>query len=118
MSAELFGIMSGRMGASDMDNSVAIVGAGALGLVATKNLIEEGFEVITFEKTAYVGGLWHANSDSSVTSALVGTVSNGSKQASAFSDFPMPDCKSSRVEKTFRQSNQQVLTPSSIPNIS
>ena len=94
MSAELFGIMSGRMGASDMDNSFAIVGAGALGLVATKNLIEEGFEVTTFEKTAYVGGLWHANADSSATSALVGTVSNGSKQASAFSDFPMPDCKS------------------------
>ncbi|KAF2165561.1 hypothetical protein M409DRAFT_36953 [Zasmidium cellare ATCC 36951] len=83
--------MSSETRAFDADNSVAIVGAGALGLVATKNLIEEGFDVTTFEKNTYVGGLWHVNGDSNVTSALVGTVSNGSKQASAFSDFPMPD---------------------------
>lgn len=87
-------IMSKNTSSCDPGKAVAIVGAGALGLVATRNLIEEGFEVTTFERNSYVGGLWHANQDPDITSALVGTVSNGSKQVSAFSDFPMPDCES------------------------
>lgn len=32
---------------------------GALGLVAVKNLTEEGFDVVGFEKNHWVGGLWH-----------------------------------------------------------
>lgn len=36
---------------------------GALGLVATKNLVEEGFDVTGFERNAYVGGLWHYTDD-------------------------------------------------------
>lgn len=32
---------------------------GALGLVAVKNLMEEGFDVTGFDKNEYVGGLWH-----------------------------------------------------------
>lgn len=31
---------------------------GALGLVAVKNLVEEGFDVTGFERNDYVGGLW------------------------------------------------------------
>lgn len=32
--------------------------AGALGLVAVKNLVEEGFEVTGFDRNKYPGGLW------------------------------------------------------------
>ena len=99
ISADMLNAMSREKIASTVGKSVAIIGAGALGLVATKNLIEEGFEVTTFEKNTYVGGLWHATQDPLETSALLGTVSNGSKQTSAFSDFPMPNCKIYQFER-------------------
>lgn len=34
---------------------------GALGLVAMKNLLEEGFDVTGFDKNGYLGGLWRYN---------------------------------------------------------
>lgn len=46
-----------------------LTSAGVLGLVATKNLVEEGFEVTGFERNAYVGGLWHYT-DEDQTSVL------------------------------------------------
>lgn len=43
--------------------------AGVLGLVALKNLVEEGFDVTGFDSNAYVGGLWHYT-DEDKTSVL------------------------------------------------
>ncbi|KAK4541769.1 hypothetical protein LTR36_007478 [Oleoguttula mirabilis] len=78
--------MSGGLG-----KSVCIIGAGALGLVATKNFLEEGFDVTTFERNAYVGGLWHHTKDTTQTSAHPATRSNISKQGACYSDFPYAD---------------------------
>ncbi|KAF5499797.1 Monooxygenase aurF [Colletotrichum fructicola] len=39
-------------------NKVAIVGLGALGIVALKNCLEEGFEATGFDRIPYPGGLW------------------------------------------------------------
>lgn len=36
---------------------------GAIGLVAVKNLLEEGFDVTGFDSNAYVGGLWRFTED-------------------------------------------------------
>ena len=36
---------------------------GALGLVAIKNLIEEGFDVTGFDRNDYPGGLWKYTED-------------------------------------------------------
>lgn len=36
---------------------------GALGLVAVKNLLEEGFDVTGFDRNDYVGGLWRYTED-------------------------------------------------------
>jgi hypothetical protein len=36
---------------------------GPLGIVAIKNLLEEGFEVTGFERNSYVGGLWQYTED-------------------------------------------------------
>ena len=33
-------------------------GAGASGLVCTKSLLDEGFEVTVFEQEPHLGGLW------------------------------------------------------------
>lgn len=37
---------------------VAVIGAGASGLPATKTCLEYGFDVVCFEKTGDIGGLW------------------------------------------------------------
>lgn len=85
---------------------VAIVGAGACGLAAIKNCLEEGLDVIAFEKEgsgeisnliegvqgyyiplslgthniASVGGLWrYKESDTTVTTVMENTTTNFSK---------------------------------------
>ncbi|KAI6780778.1 Dimethylaniline monooxygenase [N-oxide-forming]-like protein [Emericellopsis cladophorae] len=54
-------------------NTVAVIGLGAMGIVAVKNLLEEGFDVTGFEKSGYVGGLWHCTEDRDTLSVLKGT---------------------------------------------
>ena len=66
---------------SVIGNRVCVVGAGMIGLVATKNLLEQGLEVTTFERNGYVGGTWHASLDTTQTSALPITTANVSKQS-------------------------------------
>ncbi|KAK5125464.1 hypothetical protein LTR85_000573 [Meristemomyces frigidus] len=77
--------MSGGIG-----KRVGIIGAGALGLVATKNFVEGGFDVTTFERNDYVGGLWHHTKDTAQTSVHQATRSNISKHGACYSDFPYP----------------------------
>ncbi|KIX02730.1 uncharacterized protein Z518_08672 [Rhinocladiella mackenziei CBS 650.93] len=69
---------------------VAVVGAGPLGLMAMKNMMEDGFDVTGFEKRGYVGGLWKSSTDSSI-SVTETTVFNSSRFRSAISDFPFPE---------------------------
>jgi cation diffusion facilitator CzcD-associated flavoprotein CzcO len=42
--------------------SVAIVGAGAAGLVAAKVLLEDGFNVTLFDRQRQLGGVWNEES--------------------------------------------------------
>lgn len=58
---------------------VGIIGAGPLGVVAAKNLAEEGFEVTVFERAEGVGGLWRQTTDTKQTSVLPNTYTNTSK---------------------------------------
>ncbi|KAK7416725.1 hypothetical protein QQX98_005051 [Neonectria punicea] len=89
-----------------MDNgapTVAVVGLGVLGLVAVKNLSEEGFNVTGFDRSNYVGGLWHYT-DEDKTSVLPTTIINISKERGCFTDFPFPDdtpshCTSAHVQR-------------------
>ncbi len=41
-----------------------------MGIGAVKNLIEEGFDVTGFDKSAYYGGLWHFTEDKETLSIL------------------------------------------------
>jgi hypothetical protein len=43
---------------------------GAMGLVTVKNLLETGFQVTGFERSAYIGGLWHYTKDPETLSVL------------------------------------------------
>ncbi|EXK24619.1 hypothetical protein FOMG_18667 [Fusarium oxysporum f. sp. melonis 26406] len=80
-----------NLGSDGLRKRVAIVGAGPLGLIATKNFVEEGFDVTTFERNEYVGGLWHITSDPTQTCVLPGTITNTSKLTGVMTDFPMPE---------------------------
>ena len=67
---------------------VAVIGAGPTGLMALKNLLEDGFDVTCYESRPYVGGLWRPSSDGGI-SALESTVFNTSSSRTAISDFPV-----------------------------
>ena len=69
---------------------VCVIGAGPLGLLAIKNMKEEGFEVTAFERRSYVGGIWQPSQDGLI-SVNPNTVFNGSRYRSAFTDFPFGD---------------------------
>jgi dimethylaniline monooxygenase (N-oxide forming) len=83
--------------------SIAVIGAGISGLAATKEFIEQGFRVTTFERYDAVGGLWSYRPDPSQRSVGWHTMVNSSKYMVnppfsvitniqyCFSDFPMPD---------------------------
>ena len=62
-------------------NHVCVVGAGMLGLLALKNLKEQGLKVTSFERNDYIGGTWHFSMRPDQTSALELTTFNGSKQS-------------------------------------
>ena len=42
---------------------VAVIGAGASGLTAIKCCLDEGLEPVCFERSGYIGGLWHYTED-------------------------------------------------------
>jgi len=59
--------------------SVAVIGAGIAGLAATKEFLEQGFEVTTFERYDTIGGLWSYRPDPCQRSVAWHTMVNSSK---------------------------------------
>lgn len=79
---------------SNSSVSVAVIGLGAQGLVTVKNMFEEGYSVVGYEKSNCIGGIWHYTARSTVE-ALPSTVVNVSRQRACFTDFPFPQCADS-----------------------
>jgi hypothetical protein len=73
----------------DRGENVCVIGAGASGLLATKNLVEHGFGVDCYERETGVGGLWNWRHDRSPVYASAHLIS--SRPATQLPDFPMPD---------------------------
>lgn len=46
-----------------MAKRVAVLGAGASGIVAIKSCLDEGLDVVCFERTSQIGGLWNYTED-------------------------------------------------------
>src|SRR3954447_20002745 len=63
---------------------IGIIGAGFAGLAAAKVLTEFGHEVMVFDRTPDVGGVW------SRTRRYPGLTTQNDKRTYAFADFPMP----------------------------
>ncbi|KAL0932684.1 dimethylaniline monooxygenase 2 [Colletotrichum truncatum] len=71
-------------------NRVGIIGTGMIGLVALKNLKEQGLEVTAIERNEFIGGTWHATPRKGETTALPWTSFNTSKHSGHYTDFPFP----------------------------
>jgi cation diffusion facilitator CzcD-associated flavoprotein CzcO len=73
----------------DRADNICVIGAGAAGLTAIKNLREYGFGVDCYERETGVGGAWNWRHDRSPIYASTHLIS--SKPFTQFPDFPMPD---------------------------
>ncbi|KAH6934859.1 hypothetical protein HPB50_001543 [Hyalomma asiaticum] len=71
---------------------VCIVGAGSSGLTCARQMLDYGFDVVLYERSADTGGLWayHDDDVDGQASVMRTTIINTSKEMSAFSDFPPP----------------------------
>lgn len=69
---------------------VAVIGAGAAGLAATKALLDVGADVVTYEKGDRPGGLWVRDNTSGLSPAYASLHLNTSKGRTEFANFPMP----------------------------
>uniref|UniRef100_A0A914CVN4 Flavin-containing monooxygenase n=1 Tax=Acrobeloides nanus TaxID=290746 RepID=A0A914CVN4_9BILA len=71
---------------------VCVIGAGVSGLPAIKSCIEAGLDVVCYEKSSDIGGLWNYRPDQDVGGTVMkSTVVNTSKEMMAYSDFPPPE---------------------------
>ncbi|WP_025272057.1 flavin-containing monooxygenase [Haloglycomyces albus] len=73
----------------DRREAVCVIGAGACGLIAIKNLRENGFEVDCYERDTVVGGLWNAQNQRSPL--YPNTHLATPRNLTEIPDFPMPD---------------------------
>jgi dimethylaniline monooxygenase (N-oxide forming) len=71
---------------------ICVIGAGAAGLTSIKSCLEEDFNVICYEKTDNIGGLWRYREDeiNGVGRVQKATIINTSKEMISYSDFPVP----------------------------
>ncbi|KIH48057.1 hypothetical protein ANCDUO_21877, partial [Ancylostoma duodenale] len=49
------------MSAPKTTGTACVIGAGVSGLTAVKHLLEYGMDMVCFEKSEHIGGLWRYN---------------------------------------------------------
>ncbi|XP_074603122.1 flavin-containing monooxygenase 5-like [Brevipalpus obovatus] len=71
---------------------ICVIGAGASGINAIKECRDEGFDVVCYEQSNFLGGLWKYRDDDvdGLASVMRSTIINSSKEMSSYSDFPPP----------------------------
>ena len=76
--------------------TVAVIGGGVAGIVAAKEAMQEGHEVVVYEQASCFGGVW--NSDDALSKRTTGrTLSSSSRYNSFFGDFPMNDSREDTI---------------------
>jgi dimethylaniline monooxygenase (N-oxide forming) len=70
--------------------NVCVIGAGSAGLVAMKELVDEGHRVTCFEKYDQVGGAFYCNNNIKKPSAYDSTMLTISNYMMAYSSYPPP----------------------------
>ncbi len=74
-----------------MGRRFAVIGAGAGGLCAAKNLLARGIEPVIFEVGTRIGGLWVYENDSGRSPAYKSLRINSESRVSSYGDFPFPE---------------------------
>ena len=74
-----------------MKKRVCVIGAGPSGITATKNLLDEGHDVILYDIGSEVGGNWVFNEKVGHSSVFETTHIISSKTLSEYADYPMPN---------------------------
>lgn len=74
-----------------MNSRIAVIGAGSSGITALKNLIDQGLEVVAFDRNSEVGGNWIYSEKESHSSVFETTHIISSKTLSQFADFTFDD---------------------------
>ncbi|KAI6204831.1 Dimethylaniline monooxygenase [N-oxide-forming] [Aphelenchoides besseyi] len=70
---------------------VAVIGAGVSGLPSARWGLQYGHDVVVFEATDSIGGLWNYKADETEFGTVMkSTCVNTSKEMNSFSDFPPP----------------------------
>lgn len=80
-------------GATSSKRSVAVVGAGPAGLVTVKELLQEGHEVICFERSSGLGGVFNFRPDPNAVGVWETCRLTSSVLVTSFSDY-FPDADS------------------------
>ncbi len=70
---------------------IGVIGAGPSGITAVKNLLDEGLEVVCYDRNAEVGGNWIYNEEESHSSVFETTHIISSKTLSQYEDFTFDD---------------------------
>ncbi|RWS20751.1 dimethylaniline monooxygenase [N-oxide-forming] 5-like protein [Leptotrombidium deliense] len=72
---------------------ICVIGAGAAGLTAIKQCLDQQLDVVCFEKTNEIGGLWRFREENidGVGSVAKNTIMKSSKDVLAYSNFVPPD---------------------------
>jgi dimethylaniline monooxygenase (N-oxide forming) len=85
--------MPAMNGIENKKKRVCVIGAGCSGLTAIRQLRDEGLDVVCYERSDAIGGLWYYQDDvrDGIASVARSTIINTSKEFSAYSDFPPPD---------------------------
>ena len=69
---------------------VAVVGCGAAGLAATKELSQAGLDVTCFEKADRIGGIWAFENSAGLSPCYRTLHLNTSRARTEYRDYPMP----------------------------
>ncbi len=78
--------------ASDVSQSVCVIGAGSAGLTAIRELRLRAIDVVCYEKGSQIGGNWRYENDNGVSSAYASLRCNVSRRRMEYAAFPMPEC--------------------------
>ncbi|XP_060088549.1 flavin-containing monooxygenase 5-like [Heteronotia binoei] len=72
---------------------IAVIGAGASGLVSIKCCLDEDLEPVCFEMSGDIGGLWRFEEEPKEGRASIyrSVIINTSKEMMCYSDFPIPE---------------------------
>ncbi len=69
---------------------IAVIGAGAAGLISAKTMVQAGFAVTVFERGTHIGGMWDIDNDNGLGVAYRNLHINTDTYLTQLKDYPFP----------------------------